>query len=185
MDEANPLPPDASEEARKQILDNETRYRRLVNKPSSDTDWNDEDWSWVETERQKRDVLPELRQHYDTVLDAERAAVRASIEAERANFWQRVTDDMASGVDLPGVDLAALKACPTFADRDRMVFAAGQATLNADNQRLKSENDDLKRQLLGTARPPLNGGQSSAGPTYDEANFMNSLIHRAGRSPSA
>ncbi len=184
-DAANPPPPDATEETRKAILAAEERFRRLTVKPDTDLDWTQDDYDWIQAEKTRRAVAPELRQHYDTVLDADRATLRQTLDAERASFRAWVEKDLASAADLPGVDLTALKACPTFADRDRMVFAAGRATVDADNQRLRSENDDLRRQLLGTARAPLSGGQPSAGPTYDEGSFMNSLIRRGGRFPAA
>lgn len=179
--EMAPPPPDASEEARKAILESEARFRRLLAKPDDDPDWTHEDYQWLQDEKRKRAAVPELRQHYDTVLEQDRAALRDSFESERVAFWNAVTADMASGAELPGVDLDALKAAPNFAARDRLIYQAALATRDDEVKRLRNELADARRHLLGEVRPPLNGGRSTAGATYDENAFMNSLI-RGGRA---
>ena len=174
-----PTPPDASEEARKAILENEAKYRRLTAKPDDDPDWTTEDYQWIQNEKHKRTVAPELRQHYETVLDAEIASLSRQLEDRTASFWTAVTADMATAADLPGVDLAALKGTRTFADRDRMVYSAAKAQADAETRRLREENDDLKRQLLGTVRAPITGGRSAPGQVMDENSMMNNLIRGA------
>lgn len=179
--ELAPPPPDATEETRKAILANEDRYRRLTNKPDDDTDWTPDDYQWLQDEKRKRAALPELRQHYETVVEQDRRTLRETADRERQEFWTRVSEDLASAAELPGVDLDALKKAPNFATRDRLVYAAAAATRDAEIRTLRDENAQLQRDLLGTIRPPMNGGRSSPGRTYDEDSVMNALI-RGGRA---
>lgn len=178
----DPPPPDATEESRKAILASEQRFRTLDAKPDDDPTWTTDDYVWLQDEKRRRAVVPELREHYDTVIEADRAALRTQHETERQQFWNAVTADMASGADLPGVDMDALKKAPNFASRDRLIYAAAAATRDADIRRLRDENDDLKKQLFGSVRPPLNGGRSAPGRTYDEDGFMNSLMRNGVRA---
>ena len=173
------VPPDASEEARKAILDSEDRYRRLLAKPDDDPDWTQDDYSWLQDEKRKRALVPDLTRHFETVLERETRLAAEATEQEKRQFWDAVGRDLASAEELPGVDIEALKKAPTFADRDRLVYAAAKAANAAENRALREENADLKRQLLGVVRPPLNGGRSSPGRTYDAASVMNNLIRNA------
>lgn len=184
VEAANPPPPDATEENRKAILERETRFRTLVMKPDTDADWNQDDYNWLQEEKQRRAIAPELRQHYDTVIEADKAALRQQHEAERVEFWERVGQDMASGAELPGVDIAALKAAPNFAARDRLIYAAATAIRDAEVKGLRDQIGDLQRQLFGTVRPPLNGGRSGGPATFDEKTFMNAIIRRGSGVPA-
>lgn len=176
---APPVPPDASEQERQAILDAEDRYRRLLAKPDDDPDWSQDDYVWLQDEKRKRALLPDVTRHYETVIERERRLAQASVEQERQAFWASVGQDLASAAELPGVDLEALKKAPTFADRDRMVYAAATARRDGEIKALREELADAKRQLLGIVRPPLNGGRSAPGRTYDENGFMNGLIRGA------
>jgi len=173
---APPIPQDASEQERAAILASEDRYRRLLAKPDDDADWSQDDYVWLQDEKRKRALLPDVTRHFETVIEQERRLARESVEREQAAFWAQVGNDLASAADLPGVDLEALKKAPTFADRDRMVYAAATARRDGEIKALREELADAKRQLLGIVRPPLNGGRSAPGRTYDENGFMNSLI---------
>lgn len=179
--ELNPPLPDATEETRKAILAAEERYRRLTNKPDDDADWTTDDYQWLQDEKKKRAVVPELRRHYDTVIERDRQVLREAHEAERVDFWSRVQADMASGAELPGVDLDALKKAPNFAARDRLIYAAATATRDAEVKRLREELASTRRDLLGTVQPPLNGGASGSGRTFDEDTFMNTLMRSGVR----
>lgn len=174
-------PPDASEEARAAILATEDRYRNLLAKPDDDPDWLQDDYIWLQDEKRRRALVPDVTRHFETVLERERRVVSEAAATEREQFWQRVGQDLASAAELPGVDLAAVKAAPSFADRDRLVYAAGKAQGQAEVRALREELADAKRQILGIVRPPLNGGRSGPGRTYDENTFMDSLI-RGGRA---
>lgn len=180
-DEANPPPPDASEETRKAALETESRFRRLLVKPESDPDWTHEDVAFLEGEKQRRALVPELQQHYETVLadDLEKQTVRVNEWAGRIRA--KMLEDYGSAKDLPGVDEAAIRAAPTFADRDRIVYAAGRAQADAEISRLRDELADAKRDLFGAVRTPMNGGRSSPGRTYSENDYMNTLL-RGGRA---
>lgn len=176
---APPVPLDASEQERQAILDAEDRYRRLLAKPDDDPDWNQDDYVWLQDEKRKRALLPDVTRHYETVIERERRLAQMAVEQERQAFWASVGQDLASAAELPGVDLEALKKAPTFADRDRMVYAAATARRDGEIKALREELADAKRQLLGIVRPPLNGGRSAPGRTYDENGFMNGLIRGA------
>ena len=176
---APPVPPDASEQERQAILEAEDRYRRLLAKPDDDPDWSQDDYVWLQDEKRKRALLPDVTRHYETVIERERRLAQMSVEQERQAFWASVGQDLASAAELPGVDLEALKKAPTFADRDRMVYAAATARRDGEIKALREELADAKRQLLGVVRPPLNGGRSAPGRTYDENGFMNGLIRGA------
>lgn len=180
LTELVPPPVDASEEARKAILASEDRFRRLSAKPVSDTDWQGDDWDWLESEKQRRALVPELRQHYETITEADRRVLRENAERERTEFWSRVGQDLATAEELPGVDIEALKKAPNFATRDRLVYAAAVATRDAENRALREENAQLKRDLFGSVRQPLNGGRSAGGAAMDENAYMNTLL-RGGR----
>lgn len=176
-------PPDAdpSEEARARARETEARYRRLAHKPESDPDWTHEDIQFLEREKQRRAVVPELTEHYRTVLEDDLRAHREAYEGWVSGFKAHVARDLASAAELPGVDLDAVKAAPTFADRDRLVYAAGRAGAEAEAARLRDEVADLKRELLGRGPRPLSGGRSAAGGAgYDENAIMNALL-RGGR----
>lgn len=177
--ELSPVPPDASEEARKAILDAEDRYRRLLAKPDDDGDWSQDDYVWLQDEKRRRALVPDITRHFETVVERERRVARETVEAERNEFWQRVGQDLAAAGELPGVDLDSLKAAPSFADRDRLVYAAGRAAGAGELRALRDELADAKRQLLGIARPPLSGGRSSPGQTFDPNDFMNNLMRGA------
>lgn len=173
------VPPDASEEARRAILDAEDRYRRLLAKPDDDPDWTQDDYSWLQDEKRKRAIVPEVTRHFETVLERERAAARSEVEQERTAFWSHVANDLASAEELPGVDLAAIKAAPDFRTRDRIVYAAAEAKSAETIRDLRAELADAKRQLLGAVRPPPTGGRSSPGRTFDPNALMNELIRSA------
>ncbi len=173
---APPVPPDATEEARAAILEAEDRYRRLLAKPDDDADWTQDDYAWLQDEKRKRAIVPEVTRHFETVLERERAAARDEVEQERRQFWSHVASDLASAEELPGVDLQAIKAAPDFRTRDRIVYAAAEAKSAETIRDLRAELADAKRQLLGAVRPPLSGGRSSPGRTFDPTSVMNELI---------
>lgn len=181
LDAANPPPPDASEEARKAALETESRFRRLLMKPESDADWTPDDISFLETEKQRRAVAPELQQHYDTVLEADRASLQKLYDDTVNGFWAHVRSDMASAKDVPGVDYDAVKSARTFAERDRLMYAAGAASHEPELKKLREENADLRRDLFGATRAPMSGGRSSPGRAYSENEYMNRLL-RGGRA---
>lgn len=179
-EEANPPPPDASEEARAKAIETETRFRRLLVKPESDSDWTHEDIAFLEGEKQRRALVPELSQHYEAVIEADRQALAQEHEAKVAGFWAHVRADMASARDVPGVDFEAVKAARTFAERDRLMYAAGQAASEPELKKLREENADLRRDLFGAVRAPVQGGRSAPGRTFSENDYMNTLL-RGGR----
>jgi hypothetical protein len=166
-EEANPPPPDASEEARAAIRDRESRYRRLRDKPESDTDWTNEDYEFLETERKRRAVVPELQQHYETVLADDLAAHRQRYDGWVTGFQQALLADLATARDVPGVDFEAVKAAKSFAERDRLMWAAGNAQREAENRALRTENEQLRRDLLGSVTVPPSGGRSGMADGFD------------------
>ena len=176
-----PTPPDATEETRKAILAAEERFRRLSLKSLDDQDWADGDFDWLEGEKKRRAVAPELRQHYDTVLEADRAALTESFKAAENRFLNGQAQQIRRLSAKPGIDTAAFIAEGSYEIQGEMLYAAGAATRDAENRALRDEIGDLKRQLLGQVRPPMNGGRSSPGRTYDEDSVMNALI-RGGRA---
>ena len=113
-----------------------------------------------------------------------------AVEQERQAFWASVGQDLASAAELPGSIRSPQKA-PTFADRDRMVYAAATARRDGEIKALREELADAKRQLLGIVRPPLNGGRSA--PTdlrrervHERPDPWRRLARLTGRgSPSA
>ena len=80
---APPVPPDASEQERQAILDAEDRYRRLLAKPDDDPDWNQDDYVWLQDEKRRRALLPDVTRHYETVIERERRLAQMAVEQER------------------------------------------------------------------------------------------------------
>lgn len=181
LEQLQPKLPDASEEARTAAIEAENRYRRLLVKPDSDYDWTHDDIQFLADEKQKRALVPELRRHYDTVLEADLKARETEFASKHQGFQQYVLQGMAAVKDLPGVDFDAVKAAPDFVARERLIYAAGAASNESEIKSLRDENAQLKREMLGSTRAPLNGGRSSPGRTYDPNDVMNTLI-RGGRA---
>jgi hypothetical protein len=167
---------------REAIIERERRYRVLRDRPMGTL--SAEDFTFVEEERERREKYPELQRHYETVLEAERAglseAAQAEVARQQATFWDSVKADLASAKDIPGVDLDEVKKAPSFADRDRIVYAAGAAQREtAVRAELEPRIADLQARLdeaeahlkelnfvgpngLGAGRAPVVGGRSSA-----------------------
>lgn len=189
MDELNPPPPDASEEARAARLANEQRYRTLLVKPDTDTDWAEGDYEWLQDEKHKRSLVPDLQQHYETVLEADRAAVAATLDQERESFLNGIGQDMASLLTLPGLDeqaVSSLKAARKFSEQvlihRKAERTAVLAEVNAELSSLRAENADLRRQALGAAPTPITGGRPSGGSVgFDMDRFIRqSMGNRIG-----
>jgi hypothetical protein len=167
---------------REAIIERERRYRALRDRPTGTL--SAEDYTFVEEERERREKYPELQRHYETVLEAERAglseAAQTEVARQQAAFWDSVKADLASAKDIPGVDLDEVKKAPSFADRDRIVYAAGAAQREtAVRAELEPRIADLQARLdeaeahlkelnfvgpngLGAGRAPVVGGRSSA-----------------------
>lgn len=174
--EANPPPPDASEEARKASVEREQRFRSLLLKPDTDQDWDADDWKWLQEEKAKRSAAPELRQHYETVLEQDRASLEQDAIRREHAFLKGQADQILTLSALPGIDAEAFKAAP-YAVQGRMLYDAREPEI----RRLTEEIADLKREALGFVRTAPNGGRSSPGRTYSEDDFMNTVI-RGGRA---
>lgn len=180
LDALRPKPVDPSAEAQKAASERETRYRRLRDKPDSDTDWTSEDWEFVQHEKNVRAVVPELQAHYDTIIADDLKAHQDAYNGWVDGFRKHVLSDMASAKDVPGVDFETVKAAKTFAERDRVMYDAGAASNAAEVRALRDENAQLRREARGGIRVATNGGRSSPGRTQDLNGFMNELI-RQGR----
>lgn len=189
MNELTPPVPDASEEARAARLATEQRYRTLLTKSEYDTDWADGDFDWLREEKHRRSLVPDLQQHYETVLEADRAAVADTLTQEREAFISNFGNDMASTFTLPGLTeqtVAALKASPRFSEHvlihRQAERAAVLAEIGDDNARLRAENGELRRQALGAAPAPITGGRPSGGATgFDMDSFIRqSMGNRIG-----
>ena len=176
-----PKPVDASAEAQKAAVDREQRYRRLLHKPDTDTDWTGDDWHWLQTEKQTRAMVPELQQHYDQIIADDLKSHQDSYNGWVKSFRQHVANDMASARDLPGVDIAAAQAATTFAERDRIIYAAGVARSADEVQKLRAELTEARRDLAGSIRTPLAGGRSSLGRGQNVDDVMNDWIRRGPR----
>lgn len=182
LDDLQPKMPDASEEAKAKALETEARYRKLLVKPESDQDWTSEDIQFLEAEKQRRALVPELQQQYETVLDADRKALAEWAESTVQTRWNRVKADLSSTLTLPGVTdeiKAQLLAAP-LSEQVLIHRRLERESIEPELKRLRDENADLKRDLLGATRAPLAGGRSAPGRTYDENTLMNTLL-RGGR----
>ncbi len=182
-DAANPPPPDASEETRKAILEREQRYRGLAAKPWEDSDWTQDDIDFFQDEQKRRAVAPELRQHYETVLEADRKAWSTWAEQSIQQRWDAVKADLSTTLALPGVT-PEIKAQLIEASLSEQVLThrrLEREIADREIRKLREELSEARRDLFGSTRAPLGGGQSSAGRTYDENTYMNNLL-RGGRS---
>ncbi len=122
-----------------------------------------------------------MRQHYDTVLEVERAALQRDIQSRENAFLSGQAGQIHRLAELPGVDAAALKAEASYEIQGRMLYDAGRATMAEENKRLRDELADAKREMYGSLPRTLNGGRSAPGRSFSESGFMNDLI-RGGRS---
>lgn len=173
---------DASEEARQKRIAAEQKFRTLNAKPDDDADWTTEDWNWLQEEKRKRLLFPEVQQQVEATIELERQAV----QDERQHFFDRFREDMGSTLTLPGIDdatRAALVKEPSFAAQVLIHRKAEREAVTAQFRdevaALRAENADLKRQMLGgTVAPPTAGMPSSAAPTFD----MNSWIRQIART---
>lgn len=181
-DEANPPPPDASEEARKAHLDREMRYRRLRDKPASDTDWTPEDVDFLEKEQQRRAIVPELTEHYETVRASDWQTMQQWAEKELSNRWDAVKADLSSTLALPGVtpEIKAQLIAAPLSEQIHIHRQLEREAASGEIKQLREQVADLRRDLYGAVRAPVGGGRSSPGGTYDESTVMNRLI-RGGR----
>lgn len=179
-EEANPPPPDASEEARKAAWDEEQEFRRLSVKPWKDTDWTQKEIDFLEEQQNLRKATPKLKQQYDVALEQDLKAQQAQVSAWQQGLRTQMYTDYASAAELHGVDIEALRTAPTFADRDRLIAAAAAAKFEPQIKKLREELSESRREQYGMARTPMNGGRSSAGSTYNENTYMNNLL-RGGR----
>lgn len=181
LDTIAPKPPDPSEEARTAAIAKEQRFRRLLMKPDTDQDWDADDWHFLQTEKTERALVPKLVQHYDTVIAEDLKAHEAAYDGKYQGFQNYVLQGMEAVKGLPGVNFEAIQAAPDFVARERLIYAAGAASKEAEAKLLRDENAELKRDLYGATRAPLNGGRSSPGRTYSANDTMNNLI-RGGRA---
>jgi len=183
LEAANPPPPDASEEARKAIIATEQRYRDLNHRPDTDPIFYEGDnWAWLQEQKAKRAVAPELRQHYDTVLEADRAALRAETESFQHRVLNTIAGQIVTLAALPGVDGEALKRESSFEMQGRMLYDAGRATAAEETKRLRDELAEAKRELYGSLPRTLNGGRSAPGRSVNPDAYMNDVIRNGGFS---
>lgn len=177
---------DASEEARQARLTAEQRFRSLDARPDDDPSWTNEDWTWLQDEKRKRLLFPEVQAHYDTVLAADRAAVQASLAAERDAFLNGFARDMGTTLDLPGIsdaDRERLGGSRLFSEHVLIHRKAERDLVTAqfrdENAALKAENAELKRQALGAAPAPATGGRpSDAGAFLDPNAWIRQTVSR-------
>lgn len=167
FEEANPPPPDATAEAQQAIRDREARYRRLLVKPDTDVDWTNEDYDFLQSEKQRRAIVPEIQQHYETVLADDLAAHQTAYTGWVKGFQDYILTGMEAVKGLPGVDFDAIKAAPGFPERERLIYDAGKAASAAEVQRLQTELSQARRDLAGSAPRPINGGASPPSGSYD------------------
>lgn len=181
LDEANPPPPDASEEARKAAIETERRFRDLIMRdPDTDPIFNEGDnYEWLKNERARRATNPELRRHYETVLEQDRAALYEDAQRREQAFLRGQAEQILTLAELPGVDATAFKAAP-YAVQGRMLYDAGKASNEAELKQLREENAQLRREGFGHLRTAPAGGRSSPGQTFTENGYMNTLL-RGGR----
>lgn len=180
-DAANPPPPDASEETRKAILAREQRFRDLNGRASDDPTLYQQgpdgkvNADWLDEEKKRRSIAPELRQHYETVLTEDLRSHQEAFEGQTRGFQTYVLQGMEAVKDLPGVDFDAIKAAPDFVARERLIYQAGANASAAEATRLRNENQQLRRELGGAIPKTLNGGQS---PPAAAGFDMNSWIRQ-------
>lgn len=176
LDALKPKPVDPAEVARTASREREQRFRRLRDKPDSDVDWTNEDWQFVQDEKQKRAIVPELQAHYDAIVADDLKANEDTFNSWVAGFRKHVTSDMATAADVPGVDFEVAKAAKTFAERDRIMYDAGAASSAAEVKSLREELAQTRRELRGQTRVAMPAGRSSPGRIQDANGFMNDLI---------
>jgi hypothetical protein len=174
----NPPQPDPSETARAAATERETRYRRLLVKPESDADWTHEDIQFLETEKQRRALFPEVQRQHEAALAADREALRREYEGA----WGEIKRDLSSTLSLPGVTdevKTRLLAAP-LSEQILMHRRLEREALEPEIRKRDEEIAALKRDLYGATRAPISAGRSSPGRTYSENDLMNTLI-RGGR----
>lgn len=181
LDEANPPPPDASEESRKAAWEREQRYRKLAAKPWKDADWSQDDVEFFTTEQERRALFPEIFAQHQVALDQDLQEHERAYQAKHEAFQAYVLDGMEAIKGLPGVDFDAIKAAPDFRAREQLIYRAGQASKEAENRQLRETIADLRRDALDGTRAPIAGGRSSPGRAVDTDTYMNTLL-RGGRA---
>jgi hypothetical protein len=187
--EVNPPPPDPDEERRKAYLDNETRFRSLIALPDDDPRLAESDnWSWLQEEKRRRAVAPELAQQYETALEAERQRLEDDYARRGQTFLGHLRSQVKSSLDLPGIEpdeRTTLETTTDWLDHVLIQRAAERRVTEArfmdENARLRKENEQLRRESFGRARVPVDGGRATGGPSQRDMNEVMRQI--AGVSP--
>lgn len=170
LEAANPPPPDASEEARKAHLERERRFRDLNARPDDDPIFNEGDnYGWLQDEKRRRAVAPELQQQYEAVLQEDIAANRRAFE----DAWNGIKTDLSTTLTLPGVTdevRTRLLQAPlseqirTHRQLERRIV---QAEMADEIARLRKDNERLQNEAMASTRAPIEGGRSGSPTLFD------------------